>query len=342
MLSLQVLWAIQHAGQAEMRDWFISRIGVNTYLTSRYVVNLSWTAAVLVLVSIGREESPVWYSADSRLPSIVIMNLSLWSLITLLFILGSPMGTNNKISHNRHDTPSNADADKLERDAGDEDYSAEQTLLVKQAPAATSTLSKITNQPQLLGIVTLPPCTVMRPCSSPDLCVQVLFITAMLLFQDVHRIHFFVWLPQLGLIAAGIVLQLGRMAKDSRYLSYLKETRVCPFHALLIGACTWTRQDSVNLLCGSLPALIVLAVAQVPFVAEYLSVFLLPSCLVARSYDCQVQALALEWVYIMVLVVAAELGARWKVYILPTGSAPVDGTKLFDFASFVPQVESKV
>jgi len=322
VLSLQVLWAIQHAGQAEMRDWFISRIGVNTYLTSRYVVNLSWTAAVLVLVSIGREESPVWYSADSRLPSIVIMNLSLWSLITLLFILGSPMGTNNKISHNRHDTPSNADADKLERDAGDEDYSAEQTLLVKQAPAATSTLSKITNQPQLLGIV--------------------LFITAMLLFQDVHRIHFFVWLPQLGLIAAGIVLQLGRMAKDSRYLSYLKETRVCPFHALLIGACTWTRQDSVNLLCGSLPALIVLAVAQVPFVAEYLSVFVLPSCLVARSYDCQVQALALEWVYIMVLVVAAELGARWKVYILPTGSAPVDGTKLFDFASFVPQVESKV
>lgn len=317
MLVLQLLWASQHMGQVELRTSFIKFCGsAEVYLSTRYLINLVWTAAVLILTGLYRADSPIMYTITTRTPSVAVMNVALWVLITLLFILGSPMGTNNKIAHGRHDTDVTGATPIHEAATGRE----EQALIARAAPAQTSSISKITNNPQLLAIV--------------------LFITAMLVHGEVRRIHLFVRIPQLFLIFIGMFLQLRRMGLDSRYDGYLKETRCIPFHALLVGACRWTWQDSMNLLCGSIPSFLILALSQIPPISHALSVFLLPSCLVYGNHDCQVQALALEWVYIVVLVIAAELGARCGYYILPTGNVPVEGTKLFDYAKWIPQLSS--
>ena len=122
------------------------------------------------------------------------------------------------------------------------------------------------------------------------------------------------------------------MSKDNRYTEFLAQTHWLPMLSLWRGQCTWTRFDTYVMLLGLAPSATILAVLMgVAFVWNDLSQIYAPACVAFGSkHDCHFLALALEFVYISLLVVSAELGARLRVFILPTGSGPVFGTRLWD------------
>ena len=128
-------------------------------------------------------------------------------LVALLFIPGSPVGTNSKIAHSRHDDM---------RD-GTHHGANPTPAAIDTAAAETSSLCKITNQPQLLSI-----CAVI----------------AGMLLAPTRRVHLCVWLPQLLLCCGGMFLQLARMGKDQRYAPFLAHTHWCPFYGLATGTST--------------------------------------------------------------------------------------------------------
>jgi len=177
----------------------------------------------------------------------------------------------------------------------------------------------VTNNPQLLGIV--------------------LYIVAMLC-SPVRRVHFCVWLPQLGLVAAGIFMQTRRMSKDQRYAKFLARTHWIPFYALATGrAPRWTWLDTATYFAGMLPGAVLLITGQ--FLADTrfggvaVKEFFVPACVLAQSYDCHTQMLATTWLYIVLLVVAALVAQHCKFHLLPAGRGEVDGTRCCDIEGCV-------
>lgn len=304
LLASSIVWAGQHALQAEHRNFFINLLGANGYLTSRYLLNLTWLGANTVFVGVLYSESPLLWHGSSTV-SAVVVTIATTFLLAVLLIPGSPVSTNAKIAHSRHDD--NLDGTEL----GSETRPCTD-LSVQEAPAQVSALCKITSQPLLLSLV--------------------LFIAGALA-GPTKRVHVFVWVPQLTLIAVGIHLQLARMRKDPRYADFLAWTRVVPFLALWQQRCHWRRLDSLVLVFGLLlAAALVGLLAGLGVFFPALGAVYAPTCIASRAddYNCQLLMLGLEFVYIGLLVVSAELGARLHIFILPTGRGPVQGTRALD------------
>eukprot|EP00966_Prymnesium_polylepis_P181010 4192676-Prymnesium_polylepis.2 len=122
------------------------------------------------------------------------------------------------------------------------------------------------------------------------------------------------------------------MAKDKRYADFLAQTHWVPMLSLWRGQCAWSRFDTCVIILGLAPSAAILgALMGMAFAWNDLSQIYAPACVAFGSkHDCHFLALALEFVYISLLVVSAELGARLRVFILPTGAGPVFGTRLWD------------
>ena len=183
LLCSTMIWAFQHALQAESRMWFIHRFGAKCYLSSRYALNLTWTGGNALSGTMLYAHSPQLWTGSTA-ASLSLLHFSLAILIGVLIIPGAPVGTNAKIAHSRHDNE--LDGTRTSRKSqviGSRDRAP---TLVHDAKVQVSSLCKITNQPQLLAIV---------------------FYIAGMLAGPTRRVHLIVWLPQLALISCGIPLQ---------------------------------------------------------------------------------------------------------------------------------------
>ena len=305
LLLSVLLWALVHPLQAEHRDLFIRKLGARGYLTSRYVLNLAWLGGNIVWSGLLYGDSERLWSGSTT-ASAAMHTFSVICLVAILLIPGSPVATNSKIAHCRHD-------DMVD---GSHDYAKNTARAsVQLTPAQLSSLCKLTNQPQLIAVF--------------------LYVAGMLI-GPVRMCHVVLWAPQLALIAVGIPLQLRRMGKDTRYQAFLLQTHAVPLVALARGSCSWTRRDSCVLLAGLAPAALVTAA----LLALPLSSVFAPGCLIrddswAETHNCHVMAMALEYIYIAVLVLAAELGARFGVYLLPVGRGSVQGRRLCDIEGMI-------
>ena len=305
LLLSVLLWALVHPLQAEHRDLFIRKLGAPGYLTSRYVLNLGWLGVNIVWS--GRlypDSERLW--SGSTTASAAMHTVSLVCLVAILLIPGSPVAVNSKIAHCRHD-------DMVD---GSHNYAKNTARAsVQLSRAQLSSLCKLTNQPQFVAVF--------------------LFVTSMLI-GPVRMCHVVLWVPQLALIAVGIPLQLRRMGKDTRYQAFLLQTHAVPLVALARGSCSWTRRDSCVLLAGLAPAaLVTTALFTLPRSAVFA-----PSCLIrddswAETHNCHAMAMALECIYIAVLVLAAELSARSGVHLLPVGRGSVQGRRLCDIEEMI-------
>merc|ERR1712196_642272 len=94
-----------------------------------------------------------------------------------------------------------------------------------------------------------------------------------------------------------------------------------------------------------IPALLVLITGQALY--EYTYVFFFPARIISDSSmhydaDCQLQALITEWVYVMVLVIHAELAARCGIIFLPVGNNKLTNGKIvFNYSDCIPIVETE-
>eukprot|EP00966_Prymnesium_polylepis_P261716 6045914-Prymnesium_polylepis.1 len=145
-----LIWAFQHALQAESRMWFIHRFGAKCYLSSRYALNLTWTGGNALAATMLYANSPQLWTGSTA-ASLTLLHFSLIVLIGVLIIPGAPVGTNAKIAHRRHnDELDGARTSRKSQVIGSRDRTP---TLVHEADAQVSSLCKITNQPQLLAIV---------------------------------------------------------------------------------------------------------------------------------------------------------------------------------------------